>query len=196
MSDLIKREDAIKAYNEAMDELVKWQMEEWQLGDFSECEFNTTDCKHIVRKLEAIPSADIPQDDDWEKYSDKLWKNAYERGKADGAMIYGNEYNCIMTIFGECSYAETGCGDCAVVEKVRKALSAERPQEWIPCSERLPKKYEQVLCCNKDGRVFSTALTYVHPEYKYWYFGKHRSVIAWMPLPKPWKGVGDDSDNI
>ena len=61
MSDLIKREDAIKAYNEAMEELVKWQMEEWQLGDFSECEFNTTDCKHIVRKLEAIPSADRPQ---------------------------------------------------------------------------------------------------------------------------------------
>ena len=58
MSDLIRREDAIKAYNEAMDELVKWQMEEWQLGDFSECEFNTTDCKHIVRKLEAIPTID------------------------------------------------------------------------------------------------------------------------------------------
>ena len=69
--------------------------------------------------------------------------------------------------------------------------SAETPQ-WIPCSERLPKKYEQVLCCNKDGRVFSTALTYVHPEYKYWYFGKHRSVIAWMPLPKPWKGADDE----
>jgi hypothetical protein len=59
--DLIRRSDAIKAYNEAMDELVKWQMEEWQLGDFSECEFNTTDCKHIVRKIEAIPSADRPQ---------------------------------------------------------------------------------------------------------------------------------------
>lgn len=58
MSDLIRREDAIKAYNEAMDELVKWQMEEWQLGDFSECEFNTTDCKHIVRKLEVIPTID------------------------------------------------------------------------------------------------------------------------------------------
>lgn len=70
---------------------------------------------------------------------------------------------------------------------------ADRPQgEWIPCSERLPKKYEQVLCCNKDGRVFSSALTYVHPEYIYWYFGKHRSVIAWMPLPKPWKGADDE----
>jgi len=50
--------------------------------------------------------------------------------------IYGNEHNCMMTIFGECSYAETGCGDCAVVEKVRKALSADRPQgEWIRTAE-------------------------------------------------------------
>ena len=65
--------------------------------------------------------------------------------------------------------------------------SMETSEKWIPCSERLPKKYEQVLCCNKDGRVFSTALTYVHPEYKYWYFGKHRSVIAWMPLPEPYR---------
>lgn len=29
-----------------------------------------------------IPSADIPHSD-WEKYSDRLWHNAYERGKAD-----------------------------------------------------------------------------------------------------------------
>ena len=72
---------------------------------------------------------------------------------------------------------------------------ADRPQgEWIPCSERLPKKYEQVLCCNKDGRVFSSALTYVHPEYIYWYFGKHRSVIAWMPFPEPWKGADDGTE--
>ena len=50
--------------------------------------------------------------------------------------IYGNEHNCMMTIFGECSYAETGCGDCAVVEKVRKALSADRPQgEWVDRSD-------------------------------------------------------------
>ena len=80
-----------------------------------------------------------------------------------------------------------------VLNAIETIPSADRPQgEWIPCSERLPKKYEQVLCCNKDGRVFSSALTYVHPEYKYWYFGKHRSVIAWMPLPKPWKGADDE----
>ena len=38
-------------------------------------------------------------------------------------VIYGNEHNCIMTLFGECSYSETGCGDCVVVEKVRDALA-------------------------------------------------------------------------
>lgn len=58
MSRYIRLDDALKAYNEAMSELVKWQMEEWQLGDFSECEFNTTDCKHIARKIEAIPTVD------------------------------------------------------------------------------------------------------------------------------------------
>lgn len=45
-------------------------------------------------------------------------------------IIYGNEHNCIMTLFGECSYSETGCGDCAVVEKVRDALAKnEKPKE-------------------------------------------------------------------
>ena len=107
------------------------------IGDFKRdlCDCNNGFCKEFksIGKQEdffnAVMQRIRPQDDDWEKYSDKLWKNAYERGKADGAMIYGNEHNCIMTIFGECSYAETGCGDCAVVEKVRKALSADRPQD-------------------------------------------------------------------
>ena len=87
MSDLIRREDAIKA-------LYK---------------YNFVTKKVIEREIMSIPSADRPSE-----------------------VIYGNEHNCIMTIFGECSYAETGCGDCAVVEKVRKALFADRPQgEWV-----------------------------------------------------------------
>ena len=133
-------------------------------------------------------STAVEVDTDISEYSDKLWRSAYERGKADGAMIYGNEHNCIMTIFGECSYAETGCGDCAIVEKVRKALSADRPQEWIPCSERLPKWKEHtddmVLVCYADGSVrFNTFMNWQ------WVQGEP---IAWMPLPKPWKGADDD----
>ena len=56
------------------------------------------------------------------------FSTAVEVAYIQSEVIHGNEHNCIMTIFGECSYSETGCGDCAVVEKVRKALSADRPQ--------------------------------------------------------------------
>lgn len=63
MSDLIKRSDAIKAIEDKV--------------NGSE---NRLWLKEIVSE---IPSADIPHSDDWERYSDKLWKIAYERGKAD-----------------------------------------------------------------------------------------------------------------
>lgn len=54
--DVISKKDAIKAYNEAVDELVKAEMEEFNLGDFTECSFNTTQLKLIARKIENIPS--------------------------------------------------------------------------------------------------------------------------------------------
>ena len=41
-----------------------------------------------------------------------------------------NEVNCVLTMFGKCSYNETGCSDCEIKDKIRKALN-ERPQgEW------------------------------------------------------------------
>jgi len=84
------------------------------------CAYETIECYEARKAIRALPSADRPSE-----------------------IIYGNEHNCMMTIFGECSYAETGCGDCAVVEKVRKALSADRPQgEWIYHRElMLDKEY-------------------------------------------------------
>ena len=38
-----------------------------------------------------------------------------------------NEVNCVLTMFGECSYNKTGCSDCEIKDKIRKALK-ERPQ--------------------------------------------------------------------
>ena len=130
--------------------------------------------------------------------------------------IYGNEHNCMMTIFGECSYAETGCGDCAVVEKVRKALSADRPQgEWIPCSERLPNEGEVVLVCMRIeshkaeweeqrsiefGRISSDRYDFNGTGWEwlnesgadYWQADWNNSILAWMPLPKPYEKGADD----
>lgn len=40
--------------------------------------------------------------------------------------------NCVLTLFGDCSYQETGCSDCKIKQKIREALKNERPQgEWI-----------------------------------------------------------------
>ena len=63
-------------------------------------------------------------------------------------------------------------------------------QRWIPCSERLPKVREWVLCQCRAGIMDVLRLTedgnwnknYPHAEYMSGF------VIAWMPLPKPWEG--------
>ena len=86
-----------------------------------------------------------------------------------------------------------------------KALSLPSAQQWIPTSERMPgerdagvlkklgtdKRSDYVLATVevKGERMTVTACTYDgkwHWSMKY-AFPEHK-VIAWMPLPAPWKG--------
>ena len=66
--------------------------------------------------------------------------------------------------------------------------------EWIPVSDRLPEEYESVLLSTNFGDVLVGFLTsskqwavesvgYPYAEYK---------VLAWMPLPEPYKEQNDD----
>ena len=73
------------------------------------------------------------------------------------------------------------------------APSADRPQGWIPCSERLPREEEQD---DELGVLVTLGNGYSGIQYD-WYHGDHwydwdGYVLAWMPLPKPWKGADDD----
>lgn len=67
--------------------------------------------------------------------------------------------------------------------------------KWIPIEHELPLKGKQVLCCNKHGSVFTSSVTYIE-RYKdgnrYVCFGQHHNVIAWMPLPKPYRAERED----
>lgn len=67
----------------------------------------------------------------------------------------------------------------------------DRPTGWILVSERLPETGEQVLCCDCQSRVFTSALTEIASN-GMTFFGKHCKVIAWMPLPEPYKGGESD----
>ena len=73
------------------------------------------------------------------------------------------------------------------IEAIDMAIeSLQTESEWIPCSERLPKTGEQVLCCDSQSRVFTSALTEIASN-GMTFFGQHCKVIAWMPLPKPYR---------
>lgn len=72
--------------------------------------------------------------------------------------------------------------------------SADRPQgEWIPCSERLPSEDEQD---DELGVIVTLGNGYSGLQYDwyhdgYWYDWEG-FVVAWMSLPKPWKGASDE----
>ena len=70
--------------------------------------------------------------------------------------------------------------------------SADRPQEWIPCSERLPKSdYMCLVSCKTKKGVKSVNRAYYSDGF--WHgSGSMSGVEAWMPLPEPWKGAGDE----
>lgn len=86
--------------------------------------------------------------------------------------------------------------DTSKVQALRVAIEALSAERWIPCPERLPKKGEVVLITNGKGNVRCGQYRSEHDvrgETHYWWWkGKTvESVLAWMPLPKPYKG-GDD----
>ena len=71
--------------------------------------------------------------------------------------------------------------------KIVNDVAEEYNGGWIPCSERLPKYGEVVMCSCTNGGITISCITHkgVTPS-KSVRFGQH-SVIAWQPLPEPYK---------
>ena len=73
-----------------------------------------------------------------------------------------------------------------IAEKCLNVLPSAQPeQRWIPCSERLPEERGFYLTTTKDKAVYCD----------YWNednFDRTEMVIAWMPLPEPYREGKDD----
>jgi len=90
---------------------------------------------------------------------------------------------------------------------LRMLPSAQPEQRWIPCSERLPEVGTYVLV-SKKSLGFRSNLPNVctahrshdprsgKEEWNDMLFGKldDDDVLAWMPLPEPYRGEGDSND--
>lgn len=80
-----------------------------------------------------------------------------------------------------------------IIRKMPKyELASIHPEpHWIPCSERLPEK-EGYYLITKECLGFvgvDTRYYYTERDSGYWSLYENGTVIAWMPLPEPYKGV-------
>ena len=86
--------------------------------------------------------------------------------------------------------------------------------EWIKCTDRLPENEQEVLISLRDGAycrggyggatvvdaMFSNDPLFAgtwFPIFSVWGDDKEyqvEDVVAWMPLPEPWKGADDETD--
>ena len=87
-------------------------------------------------------------------------------------------------------YIETDA-ELAIIE-FQELPSAQPEQKWIPCSERLPRQEQEVICQCRANMIRVLKLD----AYGDWYQdAKHcymsGFVIAWMPLPEPYRKDGD-----
>lgn len=70
--------------------------------------------------------------------------------------------NCVLTMFGDCSYNKTGCSDCEIKNKIRKALEEqERPTGDRKC---VTCKYCDGEIINKPCRTCSHAWADLYEE--------------------------------
>ena len=81
------------------------------------------------------------------------------------------------------------------IEAVNKFYDDHHAQivNWTPCSERLPEEKQVVLISNGKGHVRcgqyrGLAFRDSNPTQWWWKNKTIETVMAWMPLPEPYKG--------
>lgn len=75
----------------------------------------------------------------------------YERSKRREKLFHitpQKQDGCILTEFGDCSYNETGCSDCVIKEKIRKAQKYEEFLEEIAADIAPISPFEIETWCN------------------------------------------------
>lgn len=94
----------------------------------------------------------------------------------------------------ECEFLSTLMQSVMTTEQLKEVFQkmVEEKNRWIPVSERLPDLFEVVLVTDESGKVFEYERRSLDDDgnvCREWSF-LGRSIIAWMPLPEPYKKGG------
>lgn len=84
-------------------------------------------------------------------------------------------------------------GNNSRYEEHKLILDLLEQTEWIPCSVRLPEEYGNYLTTveSSDGTATITYQYVDHYGPGWLHEDKMHKVIAWMPLPKPYKAESE-----
>ena len=63
---------------------------------------------------------------------------------------------------------------------------------WIPVTTDLPPEGEYVLCTTTTKKGLRQVVKGYYADSR-WCCGMNSNVVAWMPMPEPWKGEADDN---
>ncbi len=105
-------------------------------------------------------------------------------------------YISIVALHNNMNYVDT------IINEINSIIDIinEQPKvgDWIPCSERLPEEEEPVLVqWEKYDRHLNITITYLdvmwlddaeEEVFETINGVPNGKVVAWMPLPEPWKG--------
>jgi hypothetical protein len=76
---------------------------------------------------------------------------------------------------------------CESEKEQREVIERLNSMNWIPCSERLPEKeVVYIITVHYNDRIFITFDNFC--SYKHgWKEWSNQEVLAWMPLPEPYR---------
>lgn len=99
----------------------------------------------------------------------------------------------IKSCFGQANVVQA---EAAIIQYIKRIPSVQPKQQWILCSEKLPKKYSDVLCCDTYGE-YIIGIPFEDEESNTGFSVENDGIymidcIAWMPLPEPYKKGDQD----
>lgn len=183
-ADAVSREDYEKIKN-----MVSTQFQT-VLEDYLELEKRYV---ALLGKQSQKPSAEAVSFEDARQIRNAILVKEYLRGRRDAEAVQGDG----IPIELKKRYPHSRDEDITDAFMRGYQAHGEAVQGWIPCSERLPKKGEVVLITNGKGNVrcgqYRSEYDVRGETHYWWWKGKTvESVLAWMPLPKPYKGGEDE----